>query len=119
MNGRVLALRRNILVRMVHTEGNALRVFRSDLCAGDATAADLDILVGRDILCPSPQCRVAHIGVQGFNGLFTSDRAHLGDVPGSHGTDDIIGETAALAYRGRINVAADTASSTTHKTAET
>ena len=62
---------------------------------------------------------MAHIGVQGFNSLFAGDRAHLGDVPGCHRADDMIGEITALAHRGRINVAADTASSTTHKTAET
>ena len=35
---------------------------------------------------------------QGFNRLLTGDRAHLGDVPSSHRTDDIICKIAALAH---------------------
>ena len=39
----VFTVRRGILPGMVHSKGNALRMLRRILCAGDAPAADLNV----------------------------------------------------------------------------
>ena len=59
---------------------------------------------------------MTHVGVQSFYSFIPGHRAHLGDIPGSNRSYDIVGEIASLAYGGSVNVATDTACSAAHQT---
>ena len=69
MNGCVLTFRRHILVCVIHTKSDAFRMFRRDFRAGDPPTANLNILVGGDVLCSRFQSRMAHVGMQGLHSL--------------------------------------------------
>ena len=59
----VFTVRRGILPGMVHSKGNALRMLRRILCAGDAPAADLNVGIGY-LRCGVSLSGNAHVGGQ-------------------------------------------------------
>ena len=59
----VFTVRRGILPGMVHSKGNALRMLRRILCAGDAPTADLNAGIGY-LRCGVSLSGNAHIGGQ-------------------------------------------------------
>ena len=81
---------------MIHSKSDSFRVLWGNLRASDTAAADLNILVLRDIICPRPQCGVPHVGVHCFNRFFAGDGSHLSDIPGGNRADHVVGEITAL-----------------------
>ena len=84
--------------------------------ACDTPAADLNILVLRNVFSTGFQSSVPHVRVQSVNSFLTGNCTHLGNVPGGNRTDHIVGEIAALADGRSIDVAADTPCSTAYET---
>ena len=82
-------------------------MFRSHFCAGDAAAANFDILEGRNIFSSGFQCRISHVRVQGFGGFFTGNGPHLADTARGYAADYIVGKIAALTNGRSVHMAAD------------
>ena len=59
LEGAVYGLYEMCIRDRVHTKGDAFGMFRRHFCAGDAAAANFDILEGRNIFSSGFQCRVS------------------------------------------------------------
>ena len=99
VNLAVIALWLDVLVSMIHTEINAARMLQRELAPRDAAAADLHVLIARNVGRVFTERRKAHIGHQRARRGLTGDRAGRAVIALGDRADHIIGKRAALIER--------------------